>query len=74
MSKFFIFEIQNFQTTSDGETTNTKIIVLDNIYKFELKTFSFEFSWGLKYSSQNRVYTRLMFVPFKAQMTLVWSG
>jgi hypothetical protein len=74
MSKFFIFKIQNFQTTSDGETTKTKIAVLDDIYKFELKTFSFEFNWGLKYSTQNQVYTRRMFVPFKAQMILAWSG
>jgi len=32
MFEFLIFDIQFFQATSDGETTKTKVVELDNIY------------------------------------------
>jgi hypothetical protein len=34
MFDFLKFEIQNFQTTLDGETDKTKIIALDDINNF----------------------------------------
>ena len=39
MSKFCTFEIQNFQITSVGEKTKTKVAVLDDIYNFVVKNF-----------------------------------
>jgi hypothetical protein len=38
--KFSHFEIQFFQIISDGEMTKTKVVVLDDIYKFQFKPFS----------------------------------
>jgi hypothetical protein len=34
MFEFLTFEIQNFQTASDGETTKTKIVDLEKLYNF----------------------------------------
>ena len=39
MFKFLTFEIQNFQTTSDGETIITKVVNLDDIYNFAVENF-----------------------------------
>lgn len=50
MFEFFIFKIQNFQTTSGGETTKTEVADLDDIYNFAVNNFSFKFIYGLKYS------------------------
>ena len=37
MFKFLTFEIQNFQTISDREMTEAKVVVLDDIYNFAIK-------------------------------------
>jgi hypothetical protein len=39
MFEFFTFEIQNFQTTTDGEMTKTKVVVLDDINNFVVENF-----------------------------------
>jgi hypothetical protein len=43
MFEFLTFEIQNFQTTWDGETIITKVVGLDDIYNFVVELFLFEF-------------------------------
>ena len=40
MFKFLKFKIQNLQMTSNGETMKTKVVVLDDIYNYAVKTFS----------------------------------
>jgi hypothetical protein len=39
MFEFLIFEIQNFQMTSDGELTKIKVVVLHYIYNFAVEDF-----------------------------------
>jgi hypothetical protein len=46
--KFSHIEIQNFWTTSDGETTKTKVVNLKELYDFILDIFSFEIIYPRK--------------------------
>jgi hypothetical protein len=39
MFEFLMFEIQNFQTISDRETTKDEVVVLDDIYNSVVEIF-----------------------------------
>ena len=39
MFEFLTFEIQNFKTTSDGEMTKTKVVVVNDMYNFTVENF-----------------------------------
>ena len=68
--KFPQFEIQICETTSDGETTKTKVVDLDKNYNFVVNDFSIWICLGPKYSFQNS--TRGMYMHFKNQS--LWVG
>jgi len=51
MFEFSIFEIQNFQTTLDGEMTKTKVLDIENLCNFVVDNFSFE----IIYPTKNRL-------------------
>jgi hypothetical protein len=75
MFEFLKFEIQNFQTTSDGEATKTKVVVLDDIYNFAVKTFSIGILLGFRIliSKSGKVNMRGILCPL-VTCEFGWSG
>jgi hypothetical protein len=75
MFKFLKFEIQNFQTTSDGEAIKTKVVVLNDIYNFAVKTFSIGILLGFRIliSKSGKVNMRGILCPLVIG-DFGWSG
>jgi hypothetical protein len=72
--EFFIFEIQIFQTTLNGEITKTKVVVLNDVYNFVVEQFFFWIRLGPKIliPRSDEVNTRGMFLHLKH--TRLWGG
>lgn len=74
--EFFIFEIQIFQTTLNGEITKTKVVVLNNVYNFVVEKLFFWIRLRPKIHipRSDEVNKRGMFLHLKHTRLWGWSG